>query len=399
MTMTSLARITLLVSLAVLGGPRARALELEVTGLDGKALRGQLVQVWPEIVLASAEGETALAWSQVLALRPLGVEPPAAEPARADPLRFELADGSIFGGRIAGVTERGFTVELPAGRRCQLEPTLLRAIHSTSASAAAQAKLAAVSTDANRTEDVAVVERGRKVIELRGAVRRIDSQGVLFAWNERELSLPWERVAGLSFARPTARRASCTVRLRGGDAFCGRVIAGGDSGITLQSGIFERLELDWSRIERIECHSRQLVFLSDLVPPRYEFTPFFLKQWDYARDETLTGRAIRLAGRRYAKGLTMHSRASLAYSLDGQYRQFAALVGIADEMADRGDATLAVLGDGRILWQATSVRGSEPPRGVLVDVTGVRELSLHVDFGAGLDVSDHVCWAGARLIR
>lgn len=392
-------RIAFLGLLAVPAGPRALAIELEITGLDGKALRGRLVQVSPEIILASADGETALTWSDVLVLRPLDVEPPTAKLAPSYPLRFELADGSIFNGRVDGATERGFSVEFQSGRHCQLEPALLRAIYSTSASAAAQAKLVEISADGNRSEDIAIVERGRKLIELRGAVSRIDARRVLFAWKERELSLPWERVAGVSFARPTVRRASCTVRLRDGDVFSGRVIAGDDTAITLQSGIFERLELEWSRIDRIECRSRRLRFLSDLIPLRYEFTPFFLKQWNYARDKTLTGRPIRLAGRRHAKGVTMHGRSSLVYSLDGQCRQFAALVGIVDEMADRGDVTLAVLGDSRILWQAANVRGGEPPREVLVNITGVRELSLHVDFGEGLDLSDHVCWADARLIR
>jgi len=95
----------------------------------------------------------------------------------------------------------------------------------------------------------------------------------------------------------------------------------------------------------------------------------------------------------------MHSRAALIYALNGRYRQFAAVVGIADEMAERGDVTVAVVGDGRILWEAKGVRGGETPREVLVDISGVKELGLHVDFGGQLDLSDHVCWAFARVIR
>ncbi|MBU0616174.1 MAG: NPCBM/NEW2 domain-containing protein, partial [Planctomycetes bacterium] len=324
---------------------------------------------------------------------------PVELPIRGWPLRFELTDGSLFGGRVGSATERGFAVRFLIDQVCRLEPMLLRTICSTWASAAAQAKLLAIVSEFDRSEDVAVVERGSKVIVLRGAVRNVDAERVLFVWKQRELQLPWERLAGLVFARPTPRQSSCTVHLRGGDVFCGRVIAGDDTSITLRSAVFERLELEWSRIERIECRSQRLTFLSDLVPQRYEFTPFFQKQWDYARDRTLTGRPIRISGEPRPKGVTMHSRSALAYTLEGQYRQFAAAVGIVDEMAERGDVTLAVLGDGRILWQAANVRGGEPPREVLVDVTGVRELSLHVDFGEGLDLSDHVCWAEARLIR
>jgi hypothetical protein len=398
--MTHLARAVITLSLCTLPAyPRAKAIDLEVTALDGRTVRGRLEQLAPEIVLAARDDETALTWSEVLALRPLGVAAPTAPVAQDAPLRFELADGSVFGGHIDNATDRGFTVRFHPEQTCRLEPSLLRSVCATSAGPAAAAKLAEVANEANRSEDVAVIERGSHVAVLRGAVRRIGPQHVLFAWKDRELPLPWERLAGLSFARPTPRRSSCMVHLRGGDVFGGRVIAGDQTTIVLQSSIFERLELPWSRIERIDCRSERLTFLSDLVPLRYEFTPFFQKRWDYARDKTLTGRPICLAGRAYTKGVTMHSRSSLVYALGGQYRQFAAVVGIVDEMAGRGAVTLAVVGDGRVLWEATNVRGGEEPREVLVDVSGVRELSLDVGFGEDLDLSDHACWALARLIR
>lgn len=384
---------------ALLACPHAQAIDLEVTGLDGKTIRGRLVQLVPEIVLASPADETVLSWSEVLAVRPLGLDASAPATLRDSPLRFELADGSVFGGRIESAVDGGFVVRFESGQTCRLEPSLLRTIWSGPASTAAETKLSDAAADASRSEDVVVIERDRRVIVLRGAVRRVGPEHVLFAWKGRELPLPWERIAGLSFARPTPRRSSCTVRLRGGQVFGGRVVAGDETTVTLQSSVFDRLELPWSDIERIECRSERLTFLSDLVPLRYDFTPFFQKRWDYACDKTLTGRPIRLAGRRYPKGVTMHSRSSLAYALGRQYRQFVAVAGIVDEMADRGDATLAVVGDGRVLWEARNVRGGEEPREVLVDVTGVRELSLHVDFGEGLDLSDHACWALARLIR
>jgi len=383
--------------------PRVLGLELEVTGLDGKTICGRLVQVMPEIILTTADGEAVLSWSEILAARPLpadvAADPHVGRPPEHAPLRFELADGSVLDGRIDVATDRSFTVVLPSGESGRLEPTLLRTVRSTMASYRARVKLAEVTAEEDRSEDVAIVERGPKVVVLRGAVRRIDSDRVVFAWKERELQLPWERLAGLSFARPLPRRSVCTVRMRGGNVFTGRVAAGDETSLTLRSEVFDDLVLSWPRIERIECRSRRLTYLSDLVPERYGFTPFFEKQWDYAYDRTLTGRPIRLAGLRYDRGVTMHSRSSLAYTLRGQYRQFAAVVGIVDEMEGRGDVTLAILGDGRILWEATNVRGGEEPRAVLVDVTGVRELSLHVDFGEALDLSDQVCWALARLIR
>ncbi len=384
---------------ALLVCSHAQALDLEVTRLDGKAIQGRLVQLTPEIILASPDGDAALTWAEVLALRPLTTAPAAAHVTQDAPLRFELADGSAFAGRIEDATDRGFTVRFRSDQTCRLDHSMLRTVRAASVSVPGRAKLAEVAAEPNRSEDVAVIERDSQVVVLRGAVRQIGSTGVRFSWKQRELPLPWDRLVGLSFARPIHRRSSCMVHLRGGDVFGGRVVAGDDTALTLQSGVFDRLELPWSQIERIDCRSNRLTYLSDLAPVRYEFTPFFQKRWDYVYDRTLTGRPIHLAGRRFAKGVTMHSRSSLVYAIGGRYVQFAALVGIVDEMVDRGDVTLAIVGDGRVLWEARNVRGGEQPREVLVDVTGIRELSLHVDFGEGLDLSDHACWALARLIR
>lgn len=391
--------IALLLLLIVPGRAPAGPLELEVTGLDGSAVRGRVVQVLPEITLVTPNGETVLAWTDVLGLRPLNADGSDTPVPAQPPLRFELGDGSIFSGRIENATERAVVVRVDSRQTCRLDVPLLRAVYSNSASPEAQVRLREVAAEADGSDDIAVIQRDARVVVLRGAVRRIDAQRVVFAWKERELPLPWERVAGVRFARPLEPQARCTVRLRGGDIFCGRVIAGDESALALQSDAFDRLELPWSQIDRVECRSPRLTFLSDLAAAGYEFTPFFQKHWDYARDRTLTGGQIRLAGRSYEKGLAMHSRSLLTYSLDGRYRQFAALAGIADDMASRGDVTLVVLGDGRVLWEARNVRGGEQPREVLVDVNGVDELSLHVDFGEELDLSDHVCWAMARLIR
>lgn len=377
----------------------ARAVELEITRLDGSLVRGRLIQVMPEIVLAGAAEEYASTWSEILALEPLAMAQPESAPEPAGPLRFELADGSTFTGSLASAVQGGFLVRFQGTQTCRLNSTVLRSIQATAASGVALTRLHELATESDRPEDVAIVERDSRVAVLRGAVREIDEQRVLFAWKDRQLPLPWERLAGLTFANPLPRSAACTVRLSDGDVFAGRVTAGDESGITLQSAVFDGLELPWSQIERIECRSQRVTYLSDLTPASYEFTPFFQKQWDYAVDCTLTRRPIQLAGQTHAKGVSMHSRSTLTYTLDGRCRQFAALAGIADEMADRGDVTLAILGDGRPLWEARNVRGGQEPRKVLVDITGVRELSLHVDFGEGLDLFDHVCWAEARLIR
>ncbi len=43
--------------------------------------------------------------------------------------------------------------------------------------------------------------------------------------------------------------------------------------------------------------------------------------------------------------------------------------------------------------------GVDPPRDIIVDVSGVADLTLIVDYGAELDLADAAVWGDARLLK
>ncbi|MFH1745627.1 MAG: NPCBM/NEW2 domain-containing protein [Planctomycetota bacterium] len=374
---------------------------VDVVGLDGQVVRGNLLNVTPEITLATDGGERKLAWTDVLSISPITERPTSTPAPPAGQLRFHLEDGSIFRGEITASEGRELAVRLGGGQTCRLDTMMLRTIRQVDASATAREKLAEVITGHADSDnvDVAVIARDEKIAILRGRVEAITPDIVTFNWNGRSVRVPWRRLVGLVFAESAPRTASCLVRLHSGDVLAGRIVGGTAESLILRSNVFDDQPLYWAEVSRIDCRSDRLVLLSELRPRQYEFEPFFDKHWDYAVDETLTGQAIRLAGKKYASGISMHSRAKLTYDLGGQFQQFAATAGIVDEMRGRGCVTMRVLGDGRVLWEAREVRGGQSPRDVLVNVAGVRELQLVVDFDEDLDLSDQAAWGFARLIR
>jgi hypothetical protein len=377
---------------------------LSITQLNGQTATGQLVDVVPDLVIRAGNDDLTIPWSEVLQVRPLDERPAKHLEAEAR-LRFFLADGSEFAGEIISAESADLAIRLPDGRTCHPDLAALRAVHVRSAGPAAQARLAEVQREqatmpADAAGDVAVVARGDEVLVLRGRMMAIDSTGALLDWNAREVRLPWERLAGLLCSQTAERRAACLVRLHDGDALAGAISGGTTASLLLRSAIFgQDVALPWPAISRIDCRSDRLVILSDVPPLRYEFEPYFDKTWNYARDTTLAGGPIVLDGQVYTRGLTMHSRAALTYQLDGAFAEFAAVVGIVAEMGTRGCVDLRVIGDGSVLWEAQDVRGGQAPRPVSVDIAGVRELRLEVDYGRDLDLSDHVGWGFARLIR
>lgn len=381
-------------------GPAAPGVgQVQLTTTDGQVIRGELHSIAPEIVVHAAAQEHRFAWEELLSLRPVATAEPASPSAAQAPMRFMLTDGSEFGGRIDSSESGALVVRLAEEQSCKLSLDALAAIVTASADDAARRILADTRAEPDRLEDVAVVMRGPRPITIRGSALRLDAAGIRFLWRERELPLPWDRLAGIVLARPAAAVSAVAVRLRNGDTFTGRIIAGDATSVRLRSRTFENLELPWARIDHIESLRARALFLSAVEPASFESESVLGRAWPLAVDRTLTGRPIRLGGRPFERGLTMHSRARAVYEIGGVFRSLAAHVGIAEDAGPLGDAAVRVVGDGRTLWEAPSVRAGQPPLELAVDVSGVRTLELIVDYGSGLDLGDHVVWANARLTQ
>jgi hypothetical protein len=141
-------------------------------------------------------------------------------------------------------------------------------------------------------------------------------------------------------------------------------------------------------------------YLSQLEPREVKHTPYFDHTWEYERDRNKDGGPLQLGDKVYARGLWIHSKTFLRYRIAGEYRRFQAVVGIDYLVArnGRGDVHVVISGDGRTLWEA-DVRGTSDPQTIDLDVSGVRDLEILVDFGGDLDIADHLDLADARLIK
>ncbi len=384
----------------------AEAEQIAITGLDGHVTRGEVLTLAPEIRIATDAGEKAFGWSDLTDIRRVAAASSpaksdtsaAAASAAADRWIMELADGSRVAVALATVEGAGFAATTNWGASLQLKPSDLRFGLAPKAPADAANRIKEIIAERDAVDDAILLMRGGELLVLRGTLRRMDGKGVTFAWKERELPVAWEKLIGFVVARPTPREPAVLVRLVGGDAIAGKIAGGNGERIQFSSNA-QNFELTWSQVESIEVRSSRVVFLSQLTPQSYEFRPFFSKRWDPVFDRTYSGQPIRLRGQEYARGVVMHSEARIIYVLGGAARQFAADAGILDEVGSRGDVTMKVVGDGRLLWEAKNVRGGEAPRSLLVDVGGVAVLELLVEFGEGMDLSDQAVWANARVIR
>ena len=97
----------------------------------------------------------------------------------------------------------------------------------------------------------------------------------------------------------------------------------------------------------------------------------------------------------------MHSTSRVTYSLPDGAKRFEARVGLDDHLGVRGSVRVRLLIDGkeRDLGLRGDLTHRVGPLAVSLDLTGAKELTLIVDFGANGDVGDHVNWCDARIVR
>ncbi len=155
-----------------------------------------------------------------------------------------------------------------------------------------------------------------------------------------------------------------------------------------------------SAIVTIQFLGGRVVYLSDLTRNDYRFTPFLSAAWQMQNDRNVAGGPLRLRGREYAKGLGMHSKSKVSYSLDGRYRRFHAVVGIDDVTGGKGTVVFAIDVDGERHWTSKLLTGKSPAQSIKpIDVTGAKNLTLSVAFSQFGDIWDYADWCDAVLVK
>ena len=177
--------------------------------------------------------------------------------------------------------------------------------------------------------------------------------------------LQWTTPAGLSVSLPVEKRRE--------DRFFER-----------QAGVPERPEARIGRLDALFRTAKPLPAMEQFYAPRF--------------DRGFDSSPLRLGGIPYRKGLALRSRTEIVYRLPAAYKRFQAIVGIDDAVRPGGKVRLVVRGDDKCCWRVV-VAGSDAPRPLDLDVTGVRRLTILADFADGLTAGDHLLLCHARLSK
>jgi hypothetical protein len=172
-----------------------------------------------------------------------------------------------------------------------------------------------------------------------------------------------------------------------------------DGAYTLEAPALGTRQIRASQVARIRMRSDKVVDLTELSPEKVEEVGLF-RTYRHRVDASVSGKPIRLDQRSFDVGLGLHSKCHITWDIQGKYKKFIAIVGINDSVRPKGDARVTFVGDGKPLTEPMDLTGRDEAATVSIDVTGVKKLTIRVDYGRdGLDAADHVDIAVPRLIK
>lgn len=238
---------------------------------------------------------------------------------------------------------------------------------------------------------------------LSGLVVGIGEDKLTFEHDDRPVHIDYDRLVAIVMAMgaPPARSDAVRAKVRFVDGSILSVSRLDWSGRGLELTFFDgSLQgLSPEVIQSVEMLGTRWTWLSDLQPLSSEHTPALSRGLPHRVDRNVLGGSLSVAGRTYERGLGVHSRSVLRFTLGGQYRQFTTLCGLDDSAGELADVTASIVVDGESKWRQEHVRAGSPAAPVRIDVSRARILELRVDFGDNCDVQDRFNWADAALIR
>ena len=191
------------------------------------------------------------------------------------------------------------------------------------------------------------------------------------------------------------------VRLKSGDLLRGRVASLDDRSLTLHTSFMGAKQIEHGMLAALfhaGAAGSGVAWLSAQTPVKAAHIPMFDSEFPARLDASVDGGCIRIKDLSCERGIGVHSRSELEFSLPGTPQRFISSCGIDAETKGRGCVVARVLADGKELWKSPALTGKDAAVTVALDLGPAKALTLLVDFGPDEDDSgDHFDWGWAAL--
>lgn len=214
-------------------------------------------------------------------------------------------------------------------------------------------------------------------------------------------SFATEKILGMIFVRPPdpnmPGRLCEVLDIQGAKLFAKSVVLkDGKFVVSTQCGA--KVEYAADALARLDYSKGKLMYLSEFELSRVKVVEVVKTTGEFKRDRNIDGSELRLAGKKYEKGLAMHADKDVTFDLDGEYREFKAVVGIDDNVPQGSDApvVLRIEGDGKELL-ALNVTRKDGAKPVNLNIKDVQKLRIIVRTGDMFDNGKHLDLVNAKV--
>jgi len=378
-----------------------------VTTLDGKTITGAVTAISGGALSLESNGETSrLPFDGILEVR---FEPSSASQVDASeaPIAIQLADGSRLSCRQVTMKGRDLVADTLSAGKVQTSWNAVRSVRFRDLEPAIEKKWQEL-VEAAPERDLLVVRNGDVLDRLEGTISGLDETTLTFLVGDTRV--PIDRSKPKLFGvipgktQPSQSSPLGELHFRNGDVLTFKSVELKDDELAVQPLTGSRISVPFEKAASLDFGQGKVTFLSQLTPREKEHSSYFGSELDVVFDVRIDHSdagpttPIRIDRQAYQRGLVIHSKTKLVYRLNGDYRRFVAVAGIEQLVRPRGRLVLSITGDGQELFRR-DITGEDPPLPLDLDVTGVRELMILVDFGDDLDDGDHLALGDARLIK
>lgn len=397
--------LILLASSAVTAHPNA-----DIALIDGTQIRGELTSISDQEVTVTVDQQAQTVASEQL--QSIIFNKARATVPDDNKLTVRLHDGSTLMARSVLATATNARITISDDVSYRLNSDSLSSIQFKVLTEQAQQDYDAI-LDAESAGDVLIVLRPSGAIdELEGIIERIDDQAVTFNFDGDRIPVELTKLAGVKLLQPGSLKilpTACSLTDLNGNAWRARTfnLNAEEDTLTFETGMGDEISLQLDRVQKLQFASTNVVYLSDLAPESSQWTPYLsgrlirnrLNQlYSPVKDRSANGGAIVIGEQQFSKGLSLRSKSILTYRLTEEFKTLQLTVGLAMEAKGRGNIDLIILADNKQLFQ-DAFEDPDDIRQLELDITGIRRLSITVDYGKNLDFGDLLHLGDAKLIK
>jgi hypothetical protein len=315
----------------------------------------------------------------------------------------ELVDGTLFHCSAVALKGKKADLALTSGMRLTVDLGVVVYVLNGAQDEPTRKEFGNIVAERVKSDRYFVHNSGR-LDGLEGTFGDAAADGKTIAFTQKAgdpRNLPLDRLAALLFNNrmegnipPTV----CKVIDAGKNTIVAQKAVLKDKGLTILT--VGGVTIDYPTLEPIvalDYSKNKIVYLSDLKPGSIAKTFDELPQ-DLGKDMNLDNQPIQLEGVPYTKGLTMHAPMTLTYDINGEFKEFKAVIGVDSGVQTAVDVRLIFEADGRKLFE-TEVKVKDPPKPVTLDVKKVRQLTIRLTQTAGLPYGHQVSLAEARVTK